>query len=363
MRIVFLADRSLIHTVRFTDYFNAKGHDVHLITFEDGYEVKAEVHTLPPGPGPTLFSYLTKRKALQQLLERINPDLVDAQQVSSYGNLMASLNWHPWVATALGSDVLIVPNKGWFSRKRILWALHKADMVTSMSPYMTQVLLSFGIPSETIQQSCFGIDPIVFNSINRTEHMAGTTWKLVCTRHLEPIYDHETILRAARILVAQGLDFHLTLIGKGKLLGYLQQMTSELEMQDYITYTGALPQLGIADALRTNDIFVTASHSDGANISLLEAMACGTFPVVSDIPANQQWGEDGIHQLRFPKGDSEALARQIVFATNHLELLRSAQEGNYHTVTTKGTVEMNMGKLEKAFVNLARSAQENRNTR
>ena len=61
-------------------------------------------------------------------------------------------------------------------------------------------------------------------------------------------------------------------------------------------------------------VYVSTSLADGTSISLLEAMAAGLIPVVSDIDANRPWithGEDGFF---FPAGDSQALAEQIVQA-------------------------------------------------
>ena len=353
MRIVFLADRSLIHTQRFTDYFTAQGHDVHLITFEEGFPVNCTVHKLEPGSGPVLLAYLLRRHKVMELLGRLNPDLINAQHISSYGNLMATIPRHPWVATSLGSDTLIMPDHDIFSRRRNIWALNRADLITAMSDFMRDKIVSFGIPRQKIVVSCFGIDPTIFHPRGRHEHQPGEPWRIVCTRHLEPIYDHATILEACRELTKSGLDFVLYLIGKGSLYDSIDRDSRQPDLAGRVILLGALSQPDVAKQLRQADIFLTASHSDGANISLLEAMACGAFPVASDIPASRQWGEDDKAMLRFPVDDANALAQQILHATQSPQLMESARNLNYCTVAERGTVAQNMGLLEQKFMELA----------
>jgi len=353
MRIVFLADRSIIHTKRFTDYFTAHGHDAHLITFEEGFPVNCTVHRLEHSAGPVLLAYLLCRNKVTELLGRLKPDLVNAQHISSYGNLMAMIPWHPWVATSLGSDTLILPDRGVFPRRRNIWALNRADLITAMSDYMRDRIVSFGIPRSKIVVSCFGIDTTIFHPRGRREHQPGEPWRIVCTRHLEPVYDHATILEACRLLATAGFDFVLYLVGKGSLYESLEKASQQPDLAGRIVLLGALSQQEVAKHLRQADLFVTASHSDGANISLLEAMACGAFPVASDIPANRQWGEHGKSMLRFPVGDASALAQQILQPTTSPKLVESARTLNYRTVAERGTIVKNMGLLEQKFMELA----------
>ena len=73
-----------------------------------------------------------------------------------------------------------------------------------------------------------------------------------------------------------------------------------------------LPRDEIPRLLSLASIYVSTSLSDGASNSLLEAMACGVAPVVSNIPANQPWIDDGVNGYLFPVGDKKALANNIL---------------------------------------------------
>jgi glycosyltransferase involved in cell wall biosynthesis len=73
---------------------------------------------------------------------------------------------------------------------------------------------------------------------------------------------------------------------------------------------GAVPHARMADYYSSADVFVSASHDEGSGYALIEALACGVTPVVSDIPPFQAIaGEVG---ARFAPGDSAACAAALL---------------------------------------------------
>jgi glycosyltransferase involved in cell wall biosynthesis len=64
---------------------------------------------------------------------------------------------------------------------------------------------------------------------------------------------------------------------------------------------------------REHEVYVSMSRSDSTSQSLLEAMAAGLLPIVSDIPGNRPWiGSDA--GTGVPCGDAPALAEAVVGA-------------------------------------------------
>ena len=63
--------------------------------------------------------------------------------------------------------------------------------------------------------------------------------------------------------------------------------------------------------LASSDVYVSTSLSDGVPNSLLEAMACGLACIVTDIPADRTWIENGKNGFLVPLSDAEALAVRI----------------------------------------------------
>jgi hypothetical protein len=58
-----------------------------------------------------------------------------------------------------------------------------------------------------------------------------------------------------------------------------------------------LPQPMLWSLLKRSQVFVSPSSHDGTPNSLLEAMACGSFPVVGDIESMREWIEPGVNGL------------------------------------------------------------------
>ena len=66
--------------------------------------------------------------------------------------------------------------------------------------------------------------------------------------------------------------------------------------------------------IRSSDLFVSGSRSEGCGYSVLEAIACGVVPVVTDIPALRALTADGEFGSLWPCGDAAALAEALVRA-------------------------------------------------
>jgi len=120
-----------------------------------------------------------------------------------------------------------------------------------------------------------------------------------------------------------------------------------------VRFVGYLSQEAFRDALAQAQVFVSVPSSDASSVALLQAMAVGCFPVVSDLPSQQELVEDGVGGLRVPVRDPEALADAIVRALEDHQLRRDAVERNRRFVEEYGVLETNMAKLEAWYYRLA----------
>lgn len=117
---------------------------------------------------------------------------------------------------------------------------------------------------------------------------------------LRPEKDVGTLIDAVA-----GLPSHhrLVIVGDGPCAPELKRRAAALGHRCSFLGTVADP----IPHYRAMDIFVLPSLSEAFSNSLLEAMACGCVPVVSDCGGNRELVSDGDNGLLFPPGDRLAL--------------------------------------------------------
>jgi len=132
----------------------------------------------------------------------------------------------------------------------------------------------------------------------------------------------------------------------------------------HMEFTGQISSPDMTRLLSNADVFVSTSPSDGNNISLCEAMACGVFPVATDIPANRDWVTSGHNGLLFPSGDYKNLSKCIIDALRKPEWRESVISYNYNIICEKGSWEKNMAvmineydKLISRYANLGNTVR------
>jgi glycosyltransferase involved in cell wall biosynthesis len=353
MRILFLSDRSLNHTHRWVEYFHEAGHECHLITFEEGPPVPGKTYYIESRlPRAFMFKYLAHLPTVRTLARAINPDVVSAQELGSYGPLGVLCGVRPVAASAWGTDVLLEPDWSWLHRKRIEFVLKRADLITSMADHMTARIVALGGDPGKIVVNHFGVDADVFAMTERSPRAAEEV-VIIHTRHFKPVYNFEQLLAALPAIFAALPRARLVFLSDGVLRPEVEAQVREMGLAKRVSFLRAVPLAEVAARLRDADIFVTTSRSDGANISLLEAMAAGCLPVVADIPATRQWFDAGAEGISVPLDDAAALAEGIIAAARDPGLRERGRDVNRQVVLAKGLWRDNMKRSEEAFVELA----------
>lgn len=81
-------------------------------------------------------------------------------------------------------------------------------------------------------------------------------------------------------------------------------------LRDRVHLLGRVPHARIEQLCRAADIFMVGSHHEGSGYALIEAIACGATPVVTDIPSFRRLA--GPIGVLAPVGDARGLAAGLV---------------------------------------------------
>jgi glycosyltransferase involved in cell wall biosynthesis len=172
-------------------------------------------------------------------------------------------------------------------------------------------------------------------------------------RNLEPVYDLPTVLRGLAPFLHAHSDWELRLAGDGSQRAALERLAADLGLADRARFLGRLPRTALMDELRGARIYLSASLSDSTSVSLLEAMALGAYPVLSDIPANREWIPGAPGAQYFAPGRPEALAQALAAAADlPAAARRAALEANRAIVRARAVWEDNMAAVRAAFLAL-----------
>jgi len=354
MKICYFADGESIHVIRWCKHFASLGYEVHLISFKKVTIENVQTHFVNTGNIAVKggnWQVLLKYKEVKRLLKKIQPDIFHSHYATSYGITGALCGFHPYIITALGTDVLISPIQSKTYKLLLKYAFSKADWITAMADHMKIAIENIGVPSNKISTVPFGIDPAIFNDNNR--QVSSEKFVITSTRNFESVYNIQHLIHSVAGAKKEIPNIHLNLIGTGSLQNQLEELVVEKGLTKNVIFFGKVPQIKIAEVLNQSHVFVSVSLSDGNNISLNEAMACGAYCIATDIPANTQWIKDSENGYLVKINDVNGLSNKIVNSYHHYqELQTKAVPYNKKIILERAIWEKNMKMVEDKYQSL-----------
>jgi glycosyltransferase involved in cell wall biosynthesis len=109
---------------------------------------------------------------------------------------------------------------------------------------------------------------------------------LLCVGRLVAAKDPMTVLEGFAVALAALPEAHLTFVYQSDALlpDLRQRVVRDPHLAERVHCLGTVSRDRLADLLSSADIFALGSHDEGSGYALLEALACGLVPVVTDIP-------------------------------------------------------------------------------
>jgi len=314
----------------------------------NGLSVVHPRYLVVPRVGMNLTPHLLARSARQAIGDILDGgydfDAIDAHYFYPDGVAAVALGKYfnrPVVITARGTDINLIPQFP-KPRRMILDAAGQADGIVTVCQALKDEMVGLGVEAERITPLRNGVDLERFQPIDRAAARAAlglTRFTLLSVGLLDPRKAHDLIIRALPALP----EVDLLIAGTGPEKKNLEQLARELGVADRVTLLGPLPQTELKTYYNAADALVLASSREGWANVLLEAMACGTPVVASNV-----WGtpevvaapEAGVLMPeRTPDGLVRALKQLRADYPDHAATRRYA-EGFGWQPTTQGQIEL-----------------------
>jgi glycosyltransferase involved in cell wall biosynthesis len=286
--------------------------------------------------------------------------VLHAHFLVEHGFYGALAGFHPYVVTAWGSDVLVEPERDAVSKLIAKWTLRRADLVTSNNAYMAERIVALCAPRSTVEVVTLGADRYFLEragaSVNVRPADAARAPVVLSTRAHEPLYNVGEVIDAYELVVRARPGVRLVVAHGGSQTAELSRRAAASAGR--IEFLGFVGREAFRDALTQADVFVSVPSSDGTSVALLQAMAAGCFPIVSDLPTQRELVEDGVNGFRVPLHRPDVLAERVKQALADDALRRSAAARNRAIVEERGLNETQMAKMEALYRSLRGQKRE-----
>src|SRR5574341_2620862 len=352
MRILFLADARSIHIQRWVEFFNQQGDQTYLISLEKPTKPATEMIQLQSANLPNFAKYFLATKPARETVRKIKPDLINDHFVPNYGWIGARLAFKPLIVSVWGSDILISAQKSPLHRWRASWVLKKADFLTSDSNYLTEEMVKLGANRGMMSTFPMGVEQKFLN-IPQKHVSKKNEFIIISTRRLEPVYNLELLIRAASLIKEEdNFKIRFLIVGEGSQKERLGGLARSLGVTEKVEFCGVVTLDNLIKLLASSDIYISTSLSDSTSVSLLEAMASSLIPVVTDIPGNREWIQDGVNGFLVPSNRPEVLAEKIVSSCRNMAGLQKIVDSNRQFVKEKANYQANLSLLRETFFQL-----------
>lgn len=287
-------------------------------------------------------------RRLRSLIPRVKPDLVHALRIPFEGMLAtwSSLEL-PVVVSSWGNDFTLhapaTPVMAWLTRRAVV----QADGLHADCQRDLRLARQWGLAEETpavVLPGNGGLDPVFFGEgengprdSDLERHLAE--WQVgdelvVNPRGFRAYVRNDTFFQSIPHVLRQRPSVHFVcpaMAGDPLAHDWLER----LAIEEAVTLLGQLAPADMARLFRRAQVAVSPSEHDGTPNSLLEAMACGAFPIAGDLESLREWVRDGENGLLFDPADPLALADSILRALESEALRRKADEHNRRLVVRR----------------------------
>jgi glycosyltransferase involved in cell wall biosynthesis len=285
--------------------------------------------------GPFSLSFAARR--LQAVVDQIRPDLVHAMRIPFEGMLAArAALTAPLLISIWGNDfTLHAPATPWMSRLT-RQALSAAHAVHADCQRDIRLAYEWGFPTglpAIVLPGAGGIQLDVFYPADETEQIDEIP-QVINPRGIRAYIRNDTFFKAIPLVLDQAPRTQFICIGMAgqpQAEGWLR----EYRVAGNVHLTGPQTRQQMAELFRRSRVAVSPSTHDGTPNTLLEAMACGAFPIAGDLESLREWITPGINGLLVDPGDPRSLADAILQALVQPDLRQRARQKNLQLVAER----------------------------
>jgi glycosyltransferase involved in cell wall biosynthesis len=296
-------------------------------------------------------------RALQGVLSKTNARLLHIYFGQIAVHLLPLIRaWKkPSIVSFHGADVTVDMDKAAY-REATRQMLDAVKLVLVRSDSLRRAVVNLGCDERKIEIQRTGIPLDEFPFRERNFVGAGMEWRLVQAGRLIEKKGLPTTLRAFAAFLREYPDAKLTIAGEGPLLGHVQNLARELDIDSRVSFTGFISQEQLRKIYYASHIFVHPSQTgrdgnqEGIPNSMLEAMASGLAVFATEHGGIPEAIENGVSGVLVPERDHEKLGAALLNGAKNPGFLSRIARNGAESVRKNFDLRAQADRLEQIYL-------------
>jgi glycosyltransferase involved in cell wall biosynthesis len=296
--------------------------------------------------------------AARAALDDFRPDLVHALRIPYEAMLIAPTmrsRTEPFLVSTWGNDLTLWAANSWAHRQLTRSVLRHADRLHADCERDIALARELGYRGPSVvAPGSGGIDVgklLAAGSSRRAREVlrAPDDAPIIFNpRSYRPYVRNDVFFAALPAVVRCFPDAIAVTIGMEKNTSF-QAYASALGVRDRVRFLPAQNREGMADLFCAATVTVSPSTHDGTPNTVLEAMTCGSFPIVGDLPSLREWIEPGVNGLVVDANDPAALSSAMITGLRDNSLRTRASTLNRTIIGERASREAVRPALERFY--------------
>jgi len=312
------------------------------------------------------LSLLLFARTYRLLVNQIQPDIVHALRIPFEGMLGSFTPKNiPFLAATWGNDLTLHARGSWLMCLFTRRCLKRANGLTSDTHRDVRLAHQWGLNPTAPTLIVPGSGGLDLDAIDAADAFNSQVFNItdnrlwvVNPRGLRPGSVHQDVFFAAIPLILAQRPKTCFICPGLKGNQQIEALVEQLKIQEHTFLLTKLPQPQLWALFKKSQVFVSPSSHDGTPNTLLEAMACGAFPVAGDIESLREWVEPGNNGLLVNPRDPQQLAEAILETLNNPELRSKAADRNRVIIETQASQEATLPKIKDFYAHFLNKSSQ-----
>ena len=303
----------------------------------------------------------------RDLIRQIAPDMVHAMRIPFEGFLAAKATPPeiPLLVSVWGNDFTLVANRNPLLARGTRECLDRADALhvdcqRDLDLAMQTWSFQANKPA-TVLPGAGGVQSSLFYpgsadvSLRRRLNISDDAPVIVNPRGFRPYVCSDILFQAIPLVLRAFPETVLICTGM-QASPVAERWVRRLGIEKSVRLLPSVQRHEMADLFRLACAMVSASLHDGTPNTLLEAIACGCFPVAGDIESVREWITDGMNGLLCDPTDANSIADALVRAVGDAQLRETARPVNARLIGERADYDKVMKQAERLYLEVARNS-------